>query len=121
VRKKGPRGVVELTDCWISPSNEDDITFTIQTGCGDIFKLRGINKILYLQINLFFLLLANDAKERQKWIDKLRACSGANAANIVGINNLLLVITSIRCLVCFNVTDTENTPNKPIIISKFTE
>jgi hypothetical protein len=65
VRKKGPRGVIELPDCWISPSNEDDITFTIQTGSGDIFKLR-----------------ANDAKERQKWIDKLRTCSGANAANI---------------------------------------
>ncbi|CAF4669507.1 unnamed protein product [Rotaria sp. Silwood1] len=65
VRKKGPRGVIELTDCWISPSNEDDVTFTLQTGSGDAFKLR-----------------AFDAKERQKWIDKLRACSGTNAANV---------------------------------------
>ncbi|CAF3424662.1 unnamed protein product [Rotaria sp. Silwood1] len=65
VRKKGPRGVIELTDCWISPSNEDDVTFTVQTGGGDAFKLR-----------------AFDAKERQKWIDKLRACSGTNAANV---------------------------------------
>jgi hypothetical protein len=65
VRKKGPRGVIELTDCWISPSNEDDVTFTVQTGGGDTFKFR-----------------ANDAKERQKWIDKLRVCSGSNAADV---------------------------------------
>ncbi|CAF4747346.1 unnamed protein product, partial [Rotaria socialis] len=31
IRKKGPRGVIELTDCWILPSNEDDVTFTVQT------------------------------------------------------------------------------------------
>ncbi|CAF0760666.1 unnamed protein product [Adineta steineri] len=66
IRKKGPRGVIELTDCWISPSNEDDVTFTVQTGSGgDIFKFR-----------------ATDAKERQKWIDKLRTCSGSNAADV---------------------------------------
>ncbi|CAF4461934.1 unnamed protein product, partial [Rotaria magnacalcarata] len=66
VRKKGPRGVIELTDCWILPSNEDDVTFTVQTaGSGEAFKLRAI-----------------DAKERQRWIDKLRTCSGSNAANI---------------------------------------
>jgi hypothetical protein len=41
VRKKGPRGAIELIDCWISPSNEDDITFTVQTGGGDTYKLRG--------------------------------------------------------------------------------
>ncbi|CAF1188185.1 unnamed protein product [Adineta ricciae] len=65
VRKKGPRGVIELTDCWISPSNEDDVTFTVQTGGGDTFRFRAI-----------------DAKERQKWIDKLRTCSGSNAAEV---------------------------------------
>ncbi|CAM2697197.1 unnamed protein product [Rotaria socialis] len=64
VRKKGPRGVIELTDCWISPSNEDDVTFTVQTA-SDIYKFR-----------------ASDAKDRQKWIDKLRPCSGLNAAEI---------------------------------------
>jgi hypothetical protein len=47
IRKKGPRGVIELTDCWISPSNEDDITFTVQTGGGDIFKLRGKKKYIF--------------------------------------------------------------------------
>jgi len=65
VRKKGPRGVIELTDCWITPSNEDDVTFTVQTGGGEAFKLR-----------------ASDAKVRQKWIDRLRISSGANAADI---------------------------------------
>jgi hypothetical protein len=33
-----------------------------------------------------------DAKERQKWIDKLRTCSGTNAANAVNIKNLFLFI-----------------------------
>jgi len=58
IRKKGPRGVIELTDCWISPSNEDDITFTVQTGGGDIFKLRGKKKIHFFckEINIFFYL-----------------------------------------------------------------
>ncbi|CAF1125701.1 unnamed protein product [Rotaria sordida] len=65
VRKKGPRGVIDLTDCWISPSNEDDVTFTLQIGSGDSFKFR-----------------ASDAKDRQKWIDKLRVCSGLKAADI---------------------------------------
>ncbi|CAF4452899.1 unnamed protein product, partial [Rotaria magnacalcarata] len=49
----------------------DDVTFTVQTaGSGEAFKLRAI-----------------DAKERQRWIDKLRTCSGSNAANIVRIIN----------------------------------
>jgi len=65
VRKKGPRGVIELTDCWISPSNEDDVTFTLQAASGESFKFR-----------------AFDAKERQKWIDRLRGCSGTNAADL---------------------------------------
>ncbi len=47
IRKKGPRGVIELIDCWISPSNEDDITFSVQTGAGDTFKLRGKNQDFY--------------------------------------------------------------------------
>jgi hypothetical protein len=33
-----------------------------------------------------------DAKERQKWIDKLRTCSGTNAANAVNIKKLFLFI-----------------------------
>jgi len=36
----------------------------VQTGTGETFKFR-----------------ASDAKERQKWIDKLRTCSGSNAAD----------------------------------------
>ncbi|CAF1171676.1 unnamed protein product [Adineta ricciae] len=65
VRKKGPRGIIELTDCWVSPSNEDDVTFTVQTNGSEIFKFR-----------------AMDAKGRKKWIDKIRACSGSNAADV---------------------------------------
>jgi hypothetical protein len=45
----------------------------------------------------FYLYLSGDAKERQKWIDKLRACSGSNAADVVSINWFLLYcITTIN-------------------------
>ena len=36
--------MIELTDCWICPSNEDDMTFTVQTGTGEIFRFRGKKK-----------------------------------------------------------------------------
>jgi hypothetical protein len=41
---------------------------------------------------LFYL--ASDAKERQKWIDKLRTCSGSNAANVVSIDCFVLIVTT---------------------------
>lgn len=55
VRKKGPRGIIELTDAWIAPSNEDDVTFSVQTNGGDAFKLRGRrrNLLMYNQLNCF--------------------------------------------------------------------
>lgn len=33
--------MIELTDCWVCPSNEDDMTFTVQTGTGEVFRFRG--------------------------------------------------------------------------------
>ena len=33
--------MIELTDCWISPSNEDDVTFTVHIVSGETFKFRG--------------------------------------------------------------------------------
>jgi len=48
--------VIELTDSWISPSNEDDITFTVQTGGGETFKLRGIDIFNFFKLNKFSLI-----------------------------------------------------------------
>ncbi|CAF3730715.1 unnamed protein product [Adineta steineri] len=92
VRKKGPRGVIELIDCWVSPSNEDDVTFTVQTVSGESFKLRAMN-----------------ARGRQKWIDKLRACSGSNAANVY-VSSLPIPKTQQT-----NVSPLTNSPNEPNI------
>ncbi len=39
--------MIELTDSWISPSNEDDITFTVQAGGGETYKLRGIHLFIF--------------------------------------------------------------------------
>lgn len=86
MRKKGPRGVIELIDCWISPSNEDDVTFTVQVVSGETYKFRGEcdEQRQTGKVSLWFVFIsAIDAKERQRWIDKLRACSGTNAADLV--------------------------------------
>ncbi len=51
-------------------------------------------------ISIMFYV-ANDAKERQKWIDKLRVCSGANAADAVSIPFFVLIFLINRFLVKF--------------------
>lgn len=38
--------------------------------------------------SIHFSFSANDAKDRQKWIDKLRTSSGSNAADLVSISHL---------------------------------
>ncbi len=50
------RGQVSLRGAVISPSDEDSRTFTVNCASGDILKLR-----------------ASDARERQEWVDGLRA------------------------------------------------
>ncbi|KAK3709532.1 hypothetical protein QZH41_018984 [Actinostola sp. cb2023] len=54
--KQGPRGSVNLAGAVVSPSDEDSFTFSVNAVNGDVFKLR-----------------ANNAKERQHWINSLRS------------------------------------------------
>jgi hypothetical protein len=42
---------------------------------------------------MIYRISASDAKERQKWIDKLRTCSGSNAASVVNMNNFFEKMT----------------------------
>ncbi|CAF0729050.1 unnamed protein product [Brachionus calyciflorus] len=57
-KSQKPRGSIELLNSIISPSEEDSTTFTINTPENEIFKLR-----------------AQDAKERQHWVNVLRLVS----------------------------------------------
>ncbi|XP_078366737.1 oxysterol-binding protein-related protein 11-like isoform X3 [Oculina patagonica] len=65
-KKLGPRGSVYLGGSMIAPGDEaDSFTFTVSAANGDIFKLR-----------------ANDAKERQDWINKLRSVAEFHTSSI---------------------------------------
>ncbi|XP_068721373.1 oxysterol-binding protein-related protein 11-like isoform X1 [Montipora capricornis] len=64
-KKLGPRGSVYLGGSMISPSDEDSFTFTVSAANGDIFKLR-----------------ANNTKERQDWLNKLRSVAEFHASSI---------------------------------------
>jgi hypothetical protein len=55
MKHQKPRGSIELKKAVISPSDEDSTTFTIHSFENEIFKLR-----------------AQDAKERQHWVNVLR-------------------------------------------------
>ncbi|XP_025086490.1 oxysterol-binding protein-related protein 11-like isoform X3 [Pomacea canaliculata] len=64
-KKQRPRGSVHLAAAVVSPSDEDSQTFTVTAANGETFKLR-----------------ANDAKERQHWVDRLRSTAEYHTANI---------------------------------------
>ncbi|KAK6622560.1 hypothetical protein RUM44_002372 [Polyplax serrata] len=51
-----PRGTLELLGAVVSPSDEDSHTFTVSAAAGEFYKLR-----------------AGDARERQEWVNRLRA------------------------------------------------
>lgn len=55
MKHQKPRGSIELKKAVISPSEEDSTTFTIHSFENELFKLR-----------------AQDAKERQHWVNVLR-------------------------------------------------
>ncbi|RNA44934.1 oxysterol-binding -related 11, partial [Brachionus plicatilis] len=63
-----PRGSIELLNSIISPSEEDSTTFTINTPDNEIFKLR-----------------AQDAKERQHWVNILRLVAHSKEENNIKI------------------------------------
>lgn len=55
-KRQRPRGAAKLSGAVISPSDEDSQTFSVNFATGDTFKLRAV-----------------DAKERQHWVNQLRA------------------------------------------------
>ncbi|XP_048580502.1 oxysterol-binding protein-related protein 11 isoform X2 [Nematostella vectensis] len=66
--KQGPRGSVNLAGASVCPSDEDSFTFSVNAINGDVFKLR-----------------ANNAKERQHWINTLRSVAEFHTQNMAPI------------------------------------
>ncbi|XP_044735606.1 oxysterol-binding protein-related protein 11 [Chrysoperla carnea] len=60
-----PRGSVHLAAAVICPSDEDSKTFTVNCASGDMLKLR-----------------ASDARERQEWVNTLRAVAESHTRAI---------------------------------------
>merc|ERR1719489_531329 len=58
----------------ILPSEEDNNTFSINFCTGEVYKVR-----------------AAEAKERQVWVDKLRACSNRTANSKQALESILYV------------------------------
>ncbi|KFM73220.1 Oxysterol-binding protein-related protein 11, partial [Stegodyphus mimosarum] len=69
VKKKRPRGAIFLAGAVISPSDEDGQTFAISAACGELYKLK-----------------ANDAKERQFWVNRIRAVAEHHTKSIAEKN-----------------------------------
>ncbi|GFT43545.1 oxysterol-binding protein-related protein 11 [Nephila pilipes] len=55
-KKSRPRGALYLAGAVVSPSEDDNQSFSVNSVCGEVYKLK-----------------ANDAKERQIWVDKIRS------------------------------------------------
>ncbi|XP_065349260.1 oxysterol-binding protein-related protein 11-like [Cloeon dipterum] len=68
-RKQRPRGSVHLASAVICPSDEDSSTFTLNSASGEIFKLQAI-----------------DARERQEWVNRLRAVAEMHTMAIAQSN-----------------------------------
>ncbi|XP_059469244.1 oxysterol-binding protein-related protein 11-like isoform X2 [Neocloeon triangulifer] len=68
-RKQRPRGSVHLASAVICPSDEDSSTFTLNSASGEIFKLQAI-----------------DARERQEWVNRLRAVAEMHTLAIAQSN-----------------------------------
>ncbi|ELT92046.1 hypothetical protein CAPTEDRAFT_227574 [Capitella teleta] len=64
-RLQRPRGSIHLAGAVMSPSDEDSQTFTVNAANGEIYKLK-----------------AFDAKERQHWVNRLRATAEHHNDNI---------------------------------------
>lgn len=67
--KQRPRGSVHLAGAVISPSDEDSSTFTVNPATGEVYKLR-----------------ATDARERQEWVNRLRAVAEMHTLAIARSN-----------------------------------
>merc|ERR1719150_276523 len=71
------RGSKQLAGGVVSPSEEDSQTFTINFATGEVWKVR-----------------ASHAKERQMWVDRLRACAYLHSEVLA--HNHSLSLTSAR-------------------------
>ncbi|XP_042900927.1 oxysterol-binding protein-related protein 11 isoform X2 [Parasteatoda tepidariorum] len=69
VKKKRPRGAIFLAGAVVSPSDEDGQSFSINAACGEVYKLK-----------------ANDAKERQFWVNRIRAVAEHQTKSIAEKN-----------------------------------
>ncbi|GIY25065.1 oxysterol-binding protein-related protein 11 [Caerostris darwini] len=69
VKKKRPRGAIFLAGAVVSPSDEDGQSFAISAACGELYKLK-----------------ANDPKERQFWVNRIRAVAEHHTKNIAEKN-----------------------------------
>lgn len=67
-----PRGFIILSGSIITPSEDDGQTFSICSSSGEIYKLR-----------------AQDSRERQFWVDRLRQVSQSHDLNRAGDSNPL--------------------------------
>ncbi|KAG8182067.1 hypothetical protein JTE90_008603 [Oedothorax gibbosus] len=62
-RKSKPRGALNLSGAVVTPSEDDSQSFAVTATCGELYKLK-----------------ANDARERQVWVDKLRTVIDASTS-----------------------------------------
>ncbi|XP_067128704.1 oxysterol-binding protein-related protein 11 isoform X3 [Centruroides vittatus] len=91
-KTKRPRGTVHLAGAVISPSDEDSELFILSSACGEVYKLR-----------------ASDAKERQFWVNRLRAVAEYHTQNIAERNPPL----ANRDRVISDVSGNNKVDNKP--------
>ncbi|XP_071440204.1 oxysterol-binding protein-related protein 11-like isoform X2 [Hetaerina americana] len=67
--RQRPRGTVHLAGAVISPSDEDSSSFAVNSATGEMYKLR-----------------ATDARERQEWVNRLRAVAEMHTLAIARSN-----------------------------------
>jgi len=68
------RSSQHLAGAVVIPSEEDGQTFTVNFASGEMFKVR-----------------ASHAKERQMWVDRLRACAHMHNQSVTGSHNIGIV------------------------------
>lgn len=72
--KLQPRGFIFLESAVVSPSDEDNFTFSVNSWNGECYKLR-----------------AADARARQDWVNRLRATSEYHSQVIIGFTKLIIL------------------------------
>lgn len=81
--RKPPRGVMNLIGAKIIPNDEDVLEFFVQPKTGEPYKLR-----------------ANDHKEKQEWVKKLR--TAANKDSQFQVQKYFLLLCYVMQFIFFN-------------------